>query len=239
LNRTPIRVLVASGDPKDRARLSSAAIKSERVELAGEAESVGRVGQQLSTLKPDVVLLAVGAEQADAMALIKAVVRHPLRPRVLLISDSYSGSTVYEAVRLGARGAIRHGSNGAAIREAIAAVARGELVLDSREQAALGQELRLRGGCEVPRLTGRERQALALAEQGLTTEYIAHRLNVSPSTIRTYFERSYKKLGVPNKTAAVAKAIRNGWLGVSAPEFVVGADDSGWQDLISAASALL
>jgi DNA-binding CsgD family transcriptional regulator len=62
-------------------------------------------------------------------------------------------------------------------------------------------------------LTERELEMLALASTGNTTARIADRLSLSPWTVKTHFENIRLKLGVPDRTAAVAYAIRAGMIG--------------------------
>jgi DNA-binding CsgD family transcriptional regulator len=59
-------------------------------------------------------------------------------------------------------------------------------------------------------LTRRETEVLLLASEGLTASQIAARLIVSVSTVRTHFENIYPKLGVSDRAAAVAAALRLG-----------------------------
>jgi PAS domain S-box-containing protein len=59
-------------------------------------------------------------------------------------------------------------------------------------------------------LTGRERQVLELAADGLNGPSIAKELVLSTATVRTHFAHIYRKLGVPDRAAAVAKAMRLG-----------------------------
>ena len=59
-------------------------------------------------------------------------------------------------------------------------------------------------------ITDRQVEILELAAQGLSRGQIAERLRVSPSTVKTHFENSYARLGVKNRAAAVAEAIRLG-----------------------------
>jgi DNA-binding CsgD family transcriptional regulator len=59
-------------------------------------------------------------------------------------------------------------------------------------------------------LTPREVEVLALAAEGNSRATIARVLLVSPATVRTHFEHIYAKLGVHDRAAAVAQAIRLG-----------------------------
>jgi DNA-binding CsgD family transcriptional regulator len=56
----------------------------------------------------------------------------------------------------------------------------------------------------VDSLTLQERRVLKLVAGGLSNSQIAHRLTVSPSTVRKHLEHAYRKLGVGNRMAAVA-----------------------------------
>ena len=57
-------------------------------------------------------------------------------------------------------------------------------------------------------LTPRETEVLGLAADGLGGPEIAHKLVLSPATINTHFKHIHEKLGVRNRAAAVAKAMR-------------------------------
>jgi DNA-binding NarL/FixJ family response regulator len=63
---------------------------------------------------------------------------------------------------------------------------------------------------ELPSLTPRETEAIQLASHGLTYSAIAEQLAVSEATIKTHMENAYPKLGVIDKAAAVATALRHG-----------------------------
>ena len=75
----------------------------------------------------------------------------------------------------------------------------------------LGQFLkRRRGELGSARLTPREVEVLQLAARGRSAAQIAEQLTISPSTVKTHFENIYAKLEVPDRVAAVAKAVREG-----------------------------
>ena len=64
----------------------------------------------------------------------------------------------------------------------------------------------------VVTLTPRERDLLRLGASGLTTNEIGLQLFLSGSTVRTHFQSIYRKLGVPNRAAAVLRASELGIL---------------------------
>ena len=103
---------------------------------------------------------------------------------------------------------IRIRSTGERICDAIAAVSRGETVLDPEVQAGVAHEIRLRVEDERPALTSREREILRLTADGCSAPQIAEQLYLSPTTVRTHLQHLYDKLGVSDRAAAVAEAMR-------------------------------
>jgi DNA-binding CsgD family transcriptional regulator len=59
-------------------------------------------------------------------------------------------------------------------------------------------------------LTARETEVLTLAAHGRSGPQIAAELILSPATVKTHFANIHGKLAVPNRTAAVARALRLG-----------------------------
>jgi PAS domain S-box-containing protein len=75
----------------------------------------------------------------------------------------------------------------------------------------VGQFLaRRRGELSARVLTERELQVLQLAARGNSGPRIAAELFLSPATVKTHFENIYAKLGVSDRAAAVAYALRLG-----------------------------
>ena len=59
-------------------------------------------------------------------------------------------------------------------------------------------------------LSEREIEVLRLAAEGMRGIEIAERLVLSPATVKTHLAHIYEKLGVGDRTSAVAKALRTG-----------------------------
>lgn len=64
-----------------------------------------------------------------------------------------------------------------------------------------------RAGSDGVGLSGSERRVLGLVASGASNAEVAEQLSVSVATVRKHLEHCYRKLGVTNRTAAVA-AIR-------------------------------
>jgi DNA-binding CsgD family transcriptional regulator len=84
-----------------------------------------------------------------------------------------------------------------------------------RTLTAIGQELgrflsRRRAELGPRPLTGREIEVLRLAAEGYSGPGIAEELVISPNTVRTHFQHIYERLGVGDRAAAVAQALRTG-----------------------------
>jgi DNA-binding CsgD family transcriptional regulator len=92
----------------------------------------------------------------------------------------------------------------------------GEHLIVAREAAprrALAPVGRLRAGltaAKAPRLTRRETEVIALVADGNSAREIGVRLHLSPATIKTHLASIYHKLGVRDRAAAVATALRSG-----------------------------
>jgi DNA-binding CsgD family transcriptional regulator len=71
---------------------------------------------------------------------------------------------------------------------------------------------RRRGELGLTPLSLREVEVLSSAARGLSVCGIAEALTISPATVKTHLEHIYRKLGVRDRTAAVANALRAGFI---------------------------
>jgi two-component system response regulator DesR len=65
---------------------------------------------------------------------------------------------------------------------------------------------------EMDPLTDKERQALRLAKDGLSTEKIGEKLHLSAGTVRNYLSSASSKLDTKNRVEAARIAHQKGWL---------------------------
>lgn len=100
------------------------------------------------------------------------------------------------------------------LSDALVRAARGELPVPSEVVQALMTMAREQPEPppSVPpaQLSNRERQTLELLAQGLTNKQIARRLSISENSAKRYVANILVKLNSPNRTMAVAWALKNG-----------------------------
>lgn len=208
-----VSVMVADDHPLFRDGIVRAVRERPDFEFVGEAGDGRTALRAIRELRPDVALLDLALPQLDGLAVLQALRRDGLPTRVLMLSASSDAPLVFEAVSAGAAGYLPKSASREQVCDAVAAVARGETVLDPSLQAGLFEEVRARGVADArPILTRREHEVLTLMAEGLGAQAIGERLFVSPSTVKTHIGHLYEKLGVSDRAACVAEAMRRGIL---------------------------
>jgi two-component system nitrate/nitrite response regulator NarL len=203
-----VRVLVADDHPLYREALADTVKQRPELELLGTVAGGREALAAIQETPPEVAVLDMKMPGLDGMEVVDAVTRDELPTRVLLLSAFLDSALAYRALGAGAAGYLSKDSTGERICDAIVAVARGDTVLDPDVQAGLAREIRMRAEDARPALTSREREILRLTADGYSAPQIADQLYLSPTTVRTHLQHLYEKLGVSDRAAAVAEAMR-------------------------------
>jgi two-component system, NarL family, nitrate/nitrite response regulator NarL len=208
--RKRVTVLVADDHPLYREGVVRALSASGQVEIVGEAEDGRSALEQIQAHLPDVALLDYKLPELDGVAVTNAVVRDQLRTRVLLVSAFTDSGVVYQALETGASGFVSKEARREQIVDAVLACARGENVVPPDVASGLVSEIRLRKHDDRPALTQREQEILKLIAAGKSLPEIAKELYLGLTTVKTHVQHLYEKLGVSDRAAAVASAMRRG-----------------------------
>jgi two-component system nitrate/nitrite response regulator NarL len=183
-----------------------------------DLELVGETGDGRSALdaigaeQPDVAVLEGALDGLSGGQVLNAVARDGLRTRVVLIAAHPEPGQVYAALAAGAAGYLTKGTDGRELCDAIAAVARGRTVVAPELQDGVAEQIRLRAVRDRPLMSSRERETLKLIADGRSAPEIAAALHLSTATVKTHLQHIYEKLGVRDRAAAVAEAMRRGLL---------------------------
>ena len=206
------RVLVADDHPMFRQALMEAVKSRPDLELVGTAEN-GRVAiEEIRRLEPEVALVDMRMPELDGAQVLNAVVRDKIPTRVLFLSTHTESAKVYDLLARGASGYLDKTSSAEEVCNAIVAAARGETVLSQTIEGDVLQQIRIRAEDTSTALTDREQQVLRLVAAGHSGPDIAEELFIEASTVKTHLQHVYEKLGVSERAAAVAEAMRRGVL---------------------------
>jgi two-component system nitrate/nitrite response regulator NarL len=207
-----VRVYLADDHPIFLEGIVRAVRERPELELVGSATNGEEALVGLRRLKPDVAVLDLRMGPLSGKEILAAARRDGLATRILLLSAYLADDLVYGAIAAGAAGFLSKEMDRDGILDAVAAVSRGEVVLSPEVQTGVAREIQRREMLGRARLTPRELEILALAAQGSSTPQIAERLHLSAATVKTHLQNAYDKLGVTDRTAAVAVAMRQGLL---------------------------
>ena len=213
-NSSPQRttVLVADDHPLYREAVVRAVRARPEFELVGEAGDGREALEAIRADRPDVAVLDVEMPSLRGVDIVEALRRDGLTTRVVLLSAHLDSDTVYEAVAGGVSAYLSKAAPGERICDAIAAVARGEVILPAEVQAGLAAEIRLRSEPGRPALSPREQEVLRLIAEGLSAPAVGRELHLATATVKSHLKTLYEKLGVSDRAAAVAEAMRRGLL---------------------------
>jgi two-component system nitrate/nitrite response regulator NarL len=207
-----VRVVVGDDHPLFREGVVRALALSGSVNVVGEADDGTQALELIKEHRPDVALLDFRMPGMDGAQVAAAVRSNELPTRVLLLSAHDESAIVYQALQQGAAGFLLKDSTRTEIVKAVLDCASGRDVVAPSLAGGLAAQIRQRAEPTAPVLSAREREVLNGISRGQSIPAIAAELFVAPSTIKTHVQRLYEKLGVSDRAAAVAEAMRQGLL---------------------------
>ncbi len=207
-----VSVVVADDHPLYREGVVRALLASGQIEVVAEAGDGRSALAAIKEHRPNVAVLDYKLPELDGVAVTNAVVREQLPTRVLIVSAFTDSGVVYRVLETGAAGFVSKEARREQIADAVLACARGENVVPPDIAAGLVSEIRLRRQTDSPALTPREQEILHLIAAGNSLPEIAKQLYLGLTTVKTHVQHVYEKLGVSDRAAAVATAMRRGLL---------------------------
>jgi DNA-binding NarL/FixJ family response regulator len=167
----------------------------------------GELVAYLETHAVDVAVVDVQMP-VSGLAALADIRRRELPVRVLLLTAFADGESIQAALQYGAEGFALKTESPTQTIEAIRQVAQGRLVFPRTAQRWMSH---YRSPATAgPDLSARELEVLDKLARGLPNAEIAAELTVSENTIRFHLKNIYEKLGVTNRTEAVAWYYRAG-----------------------------
>ena len=203
-----VTVIVGDDHPMYREGVVRAMKETGRIQVLAEVGDGRAALEAIREHKPAVALLDYRMPELDGLAVVTAVTRDGLDTRVLLLSATEDPATVYEALSAGAAGYLTKESDRDEIVAAVISCAKGGGYVPPSMAGGLANELKQRARGDATLLSPREAEVITLIAKGHSVPDIAKQLHLAPTTVRTHVQRLYEKLGVSDRGAAVAEAMR-------------------------------
>jgi len=211
-----ITVVLADDHPIVRQGLRTLLEDGGNCQVVGEASDGLTAIDLIVELHPDLAVLDVQLPDLDGLEVARRTREQVPGTRVIMLSMHGDEPYVLDALRNGAVGYVLKGSSTTDLLTAVDSVMRGQRYLSAAlNERAVDAYTRL--AVDAPRppdrydlLTGREREVLQLAAQGLTNAEIGARLVISPRTAETHRANLQRKLGLQGQTDLVRYAMERG-----------------------------
>jgi two-component system nitrate/nitrite response regulator NarL len=207
-----VRVLIADDHPLFRDGTARAVAAWPELEVVGQAADGQEALELIRETSPDVALLDLRLPGLDGLAVAAAIAEEGLQTRVLILSAFAEEDLVYRALEAGVAGYVTKDAGRDDLGRAVLQASRGGTVLAPELAGAVASQIRQRARADLPLLTDREREVLALLCEGLSAPQIGRQLYLSTATVKTHLAHLYAKLEVSDRAAAVAVALRRGLL---------------------------
>jgi DNA-binding NarL/FixJ family response regulator len=173
------------------------------IEVVGEAYTGTEVLPMVRATNPDLVVLDLGMPKLDGLSCLDLLRRHHPDVSVVIFSATTTVPEISTALRNGASAYVLKTVNPLDLPAVIRQAAEGTVYYpppSSTESAAK----------DAADLTDREREILAAVMRGLSNKAISQEFWVTEQTVKFHLSNVYRKLGVPNRTAAARFAHEHG-----------------------------
>ncbi|GCE31034.1 DNA-binding response regulator [Dictyobacter alpinus] len=213
-------ILLVDDHPLFRHGLSALVATCADLHVIAEATSGQEAIERAEELQPDIILMDIHMPDINGIEATRRILHTSPHIRILIITMFEDDSSVFAAMRAGARGYILKDTQKDAMLHAIRAIGRGEAIFGPAIATRLMNffttaQPATPGHKELfPDLTQREREILELIAQGKNNQEIANQLILGHNTVRNYVSNIFSKLQVVDRAQAIIRA-REGGLGLN------------------------
>lgn len=210
-----VRVLLADDLTLIRQGIRALLSVVEDVEIVGEVASADDAVRLARETTPDVILMDQDMP-GDTLEATRAIKEATPEVEIIVMTDRLDDVKALHAIEAGATGYILKDIPVANLAAALRAVCNGraffhpEITRKLMERLAHLTKERSRLRLEAEGLTARELDVLIELAKGSTDREIAAKFVVAEGTVKTHVRHILHKLGVRNRTQAVASVLRRG-----------------------------
>jgi two-component system, NarL family, response regulator len=174
--------------------------------IAGEAEDASGGVKLFRQCVPDVTLMDLRMPGMSGVEATVAILKEFPDARIIMLTTYDGDEDVYRGLKSGAKGYVLKRVRGDELVHAIKTVHAGGNYLSQEAERRLAEHA---PGSE---LTGRELEVLQYVAKGLNNKEIGDLVGCTRFTVKFHVQNILQKLGVADRTEAVAAAMRRGIL---------------------------
>jgi DNA-binding NarL/FixJ family response regulator len=182
--------------------------------VAGQAACVEEAVRLAGELQPEIILMDVNLHGGSGIEATRAILAQQPGVKIIALTMYEDAAVIAATLQAGAQGYVLKDTHAEELVQAIRTVGAGGVALNPAVASMLVMDYRRLAGQHAvkatPPLSGRELEVLQLAATGATNAGIAEKLFLSKQTVKNLLTTVYQKLGVNNRTEAVARAIHEG-----------------------------
>lgn len=232
-----IRILIVEDVPLFRVGLRRTIEQMRDCAIIGEATQVADILQLAQTYHPDAVLLSENLSATPALEIARFLLQAEQRG-VFVLADPLTEESLFAYLVAGAAAYEPRWIAEAELARKLWQVSAGEFLI-SGETLDTPRPVRQHlfpppppASTDVPcPLTSRETQLLAAMAQGMSNKRIARLFAVSEPAVQKQIASLLRTIGADQRTAAVMKALRLGWLDLACiEEEIAPAAAQEWQE---------
>ncbi len=189
---------------------------TEDMAIIGEAESGAGVIEQLADLQPDLILMDIHMPGENGIDVTRRIKEQYPDMTVLMLTMFEDDKSVFAAMRAGASGYVLKGIKHNEMLQTLRVAATGGAVFSPHIAGYIMQwftqmeTAKPEPTVELPKLSRREQDILALIAAGADNTTISEKLTLSPKTVRNYVSQVLAKLAVSDRMEAAKKARQAG-----------------------------
>ena len=202
------RILIVDDHEVVREGLRALLARREGFEIVGQAGTAEQAIAEAARSEPDVIVMDVRLPDGSGIEACREIREVRPETKVIMLTSYADDDAVFASILAGAAGYVLKQTRGSVLADAIAAVARGESLLD----AAVTQKVleRVRSASQrkpddpLDALTEQEHKILSLIAEGKTNKEIAGEVYLSDKTVKNYVSNILSKLNMRRRSEAAA-----------------------------------
>lgn len=202
MKKAPIRIMLADDHMLMRMGLSTLIDCEDDMKIVGEAKNGRQAVELAHALKPDIIIMDLMMPELSGAEATKLI--HDAYPeiKIMVLTSFGTSKEMSDAITNGADGALMKDTAADELIKTIRAIVAGERIIPERLMRQAAEDN------ITPKLSDRHLEILSSIAQGQSNSDIAKQYGLSEISIKKQVSKIFARLGVSNRSEAVALALR-------------------------------